>query len=59
MIELVRKKGFRVIQFDDLPTDEIKVELLNEISAHKILVILVNERMCEKDVEKNIVQVEK
>jgi hypothetical protein len=55
VIELVRKKGFRVIQFDDLPTDEIKVELLNEISAHKILVILVNERMCEKDVEKNIV----
>ena len=43
---LVIKKGYRVVSFDNLETNEEKLSMLARLSHEKLLVVLLNDRSC-------------
>jgi len=51
---LVIKKGFRVVSLENLQSNEEKLNLLARLSQEKLLVILLNDRPCHKDLASNL-----
>ena len=59
LIEIVRRKGYKIVHFDVEQTCKDRHELLHELTNQKLLVVLLNEKMCEKDLNRNLFQVQK